>query len=82
MTRPTRCGPAVWASTLIPTGMIIPPPMPWSTRKTISDSADQARPQSAEPMPNSATDTIHTRLAPKRSDIQPVSGITTASASM
>ena len=61
--------------------MIMPPPKPCRTRKKISDSADQARPHSAEPMPNSATETIHTRLAPKRSDIQPVSGITVASAS-
>ena len=57
-----RCGPAVCASTLIPIGMIIPPPKPWSTRKAISDSAFQARPHSAEPTPKSATETIHMRL--------------------
>jgi hypothetical protein len=62
--------------------MIMPPPMPCRIRKKISDPADQARPQSAEPMPNSATEVIQTDFAPKRSDIQPVSGITTASASM
>ena len=49
MTRPRRCGPAVWASTLMPTGMIMPPPKPCRTRKKISDSADHARPHSAEP---------------------------------
>ena len=37
----------------MPTGMIMPPPRPWRTRKTISDSADQASPHSAEPRPNS-----------------------------
>jgi len=81
MTRPRRCGPAVCASTLMPTGMIMPPPMPCRTRKKISDSTDHARPHSAEPRPKSATETIHTCLAPNRSDIHPVSGITAASAS-
>ena len=61
--------------------MIMPPPKPWSTRKTISDSADQASPQSALPTPNSATEIIQIRFEPKRSAIQPVSGITVASAS-
>jgi hypothetical protein len=30
--------------------MIMPPPRPWRTRKKMSDSADQARPASAEPI--------------------------------
>jgi hypothetical protein len=81
ITRPTRFGPATCVSRLIPTGMIMPPPKPCNTRKTISDSADHASPHSADPMPNSATEVIHTCLAPKRSDAQPVSGITVASAS-
>ena len=61
--------------------MIMPPPKPCSTRKKISDSADQASPQSALPMPNSVTEIIQIRFEPKRSVIQPVSGITVASAS-
>ena len=61
--------------------MIMPPPKPWSTRKKISDSADHASPQRALPRPNSETETIQIRLEPKRSVIQPVSGITVASAS-
>ena len=81
ITRPTRLTPAVWASSAIPTGMIMPPPKPCSTRKKISDSADQASPQSALPIPNSATEIIQIRFEPKRSVIQPVSGITVASAS-
>ena len=36
----------------MPAGMIMPPPKPCSTRKAISDSADQARPASAEPTTN------------------------------
>jgi hypothetical protein len=79
MTRPIRCGPAVCASTLIPTGMIRPPPKPWSTRKPISISADAASPHSAEPTPKEATETSHTRRDPKRSDSQPASGMTIAS---
>ena len=61
--------------------MIMPPPKPCSTRNAISDSADQARPQSALPRPNSVTETIQIFFEPKRSVIQPVSGITIASAS-
>jgi hypothetical protein len=60
--------------------MIIPPRSPWSTRKKINDPADHANPDSAEPRTNSATTVIHSRLAPNRSDAQPVIGITTASA--
>src|SRR5256885_2528471 len=48
ITRPTRCGPALWARRLMPTGMIIPPPNPCSTRKKISELADPARPQRSE----------------------------------
>jgi hypothetical protein len=61
------------------TGMIIPPPRPWRTRKAISISADVARPHSADPAPNSATEISQTRLEPKRSENQPASGITIAS---
>jgi hypothetical protein len=82
ITRPSRCGPAVWASALMPSSMIMPPPKPCSTRRKIREPADLARPHSVDPSPNSATETIHTRLAAKRSDIHPVRGITTARASM
>ena len=44
MTRPTRCGPAARVRIVMPSGMIMPPPKPCRTRKTISDSALQARP--------------------------------------
>jgi hypothetical protein len=81
MTRPTRCGPAAWASVIIPIGMTMPPASPWSTRKAISDSALQASPQSALVATNALTTVIHTRRGPKRSAAQPVSGMTVASAS-
>ena len=61
--------------------MIMPPPKPCRMRKKISDSADHARPHSALPTPNSDTEIIQIRFEPNRSVIQPVSGITVASAS-
>ena len=79
ITRPMCRGPAVWASTLMPTGMISPPAKPWRTRKKISDPADHAIPHRAEPTANPATATIHTRFEPNRSDSHPASGITIAS---
>ncbi len=50
ITRPRFSFPAARTMIICPTGMIIPPPMPCSTRKTISEPADQARPHSPEPM--------------------------------
>ena len=55
MIRPIRSGPAAWARIACPTGMIIPPPKPCSTRKAISDSVLHASPHSTEPTRNSAT---------------------------
>lgn len=66
----------------MPAGITMPPPSPWRMRNAMSEWASQARPQSAEPSTNSATEDIHSRLVPKRSAAQPVSGITLASASM
>ena len=63
-------------------GMIMPPPKPCRMRKKISDSADQARPQSTEPTVNRPSESMYKRLVPKRSDAQPVNGITVASASV
>ena len=81
ITRPIRRGPAVCASTVMATGMIIPPPTPWSTRKKISMSAEPASPHNADPRPNSVTDTIQIRFDPKRSVIHPASGMTIANES-
>ena len=54
ITRPTRCGPAARVRIVMPAGMSMPPPRPCSTRKAISDPADQASPDSTEPPTNSA----------------------------
>ena len=59
MIRPIRCGPAAWARIACPTGMIMPPPKPCSTRKTISDDVLHASPHSTEPRRNNATEIIH-----------------------
>ena len=81
MTRPMRCGPAARARIDCPTGSNMPPPMPWSTRKEMSESADQARPHRHEPSTKSAMELIQIDLAPKRSTAHPVTGVTRASAS-
>jgi hypothetical protein len=64
MTRPIRCGPAGWARIVIPAGMIIPPPIPWRKRNTISEFADQASPDRTEPATNRVTTIIHSWRAP------------------
>ncbi len=82
MIRPMRCGPALRVVIVITAGMIIPPPRPWRTRKTISDSALQARPERTEPTVNRTSEVRYRRLVPKRSAAQPVAGITAASDSV
>ena len=47
--RPIRCGPAARVMIVMPSGISMPPPRPWSTRKVISISIDCAAAQSAEP---------------------------------
>ena len=42
-------GPAALTRIIWPIGISMPPPRPWRTRAAISDSADQAKPHSAEP---------------------------------
>ena len=82
MIRPSRAGPAARVSIIVPTGMIMPPPMPCRTRKMTSVSVDHARPDRAEPSVKRTTEATHRRLAPKRPAAQPETGITAASASM
>jgi hypothetical protein len=81
ITLPICWGPATCAIIIIATGMIIPPPAPWSTRNTTNEVSEPARPHSAEPAVNSTSDTMYTCLAPKRRAAQPVKGITAASES-
>ena len=82
ITRPIRLGPAASAIISCPIGRSIPPPAPWTTRKTTSSVVDSAWPQSAEPAVNRISDVRYTCLAPKRRAAQPLTGITAASASM
>ena len=56
MTRPRFSLPAALTRIICPTGMIMPPPMPCSTRKKISDPADQASPHIAEPTVKTRTE--------------------------
>ena len=44
MTRPMRLGPAASAIISWPIGRIMPPPTPWSTRKTISSRRRRGEP--------------------------------------
>ena len=44
-----------------------PAPMPWISRKAISEGIDQARPQSREPARNTAMPAKSTGLRPYRS---------------
>ena len=81
MTRPMRCGPAARARIDWPTGSSMPPPMPWRTRKAISEFADQATPQRHEPMMNRLSEVTQINFAPKRSTAHPVTGMTMARAS-
>ena len=55
ITRPTRSGPAARVMIVMPTGISMPPPSPWSTRKTVSISMLDAAAHSAEPAAKSST---------------------------
>ena len=61
-----------------PTGVSIPPPMPWITRKAISWPIVCAAPHSSEPHVNAIRANKNTRLVPNRSPSQPDVGIHTA----
>ena len=81
MTRPMRWGPAARARIDWPTGSSMPPPMPCSTRKAMSELADQATPHRHEPTMKRLSEVIQTNFAPKRSTAQPVTGMTRERAS-
>src|SRR5262249_21932052 len=82
ITRPIRCGPATCARIVWPTGRISPAPRPCRMRKPIKEPIDQATPASREPVMKRRSEQSQTRLAPKRSVAQPLSGMTLAKASM
>ncbi len=66
----------------MPTGWSMPPPTPWSTRARTSQAMDPAAAQQPDPKVNMAMANRITRLAPKRSPIQPDTGIHIARLSM
>ncbi len=79
MTRPIRCGPAACVMIVMPSGISMPPPSPCSTRKPISDWISHAKLHNTEPLTNSTSAVMNSRLVPNRSAPQPVSGMTVAS---
>ena len=61
-----------------PTGVIMAPPMPCTTRAATSIGIFSASPQNSEPRVNRNTAQVKTRLVPNRSAIQPLMGMKTA----
>ena len=61
-----------------PTGAIIPPPTPCSTRKTSSSASDAAMPHSADAAVNTTIAESSTHLPPNRSPSQPDAEMNTA----
>jgi hypothetical protein len=66
-------------STRRPTGVIIAPPMPCTMRAATMLSTEAASAQPIEPSMNTAMAARNTVRAPKRSAVQPLAGINTAS---
>ncbi len=61
---------------VIPIGMSMPPPTPWTTRKKMSSPRFCEMPQSIDATVNVTMVMRYSRLVPQRSVAQPVSGIT------
>ena len=61
-----------------PTGVIIAPPKPCTTRLATSIGKSTAAPHSADPSVNSAMAAQKVRRMPNRSAIQPLTGMNTA----
>ena len=55
ITRPTRSGPAARVRIVMPSGISMPPPRPWRTRKATSISSEVAVAQSTDPAVKSTT---------------------------
>ena len=62
-----------------PTGVIIAPPIPWTMRETTKSPRPLAKPQVIEPSMKMPSATRKIVFAPKRSAIQPLTGMNTAS---
>ena len=68
-------------STSRPTGVIMAPPMPCTMRATTKPSSEFASAQPIEPITKIAIAARNTVRAPKRSAVQPLAGMNTASES-
>ena len=66
----------------MPIGVSIPPPTPWTMRNATSWPIVWAKPHRTEPPTKRPSAVRKTRLVPKRSPIQPLAGIHTASDSV
>ena len=66
-------------STSRATGVIIAPPMPWRNLAATNSASEPENAQAIEPMTKTAMATRKTRLAPKRSAIQALTGMKIAS---
>jgi hypothetical protein len=71
----------VRSSTSRPTGTISAPPMPCRKRAATSCSSELLAAQASDPSRNTAIAAMKVLRAPKRSAIQPLTGMNTASAS-
>src|SRR5579871_4447763 len=68
----------VRSNTSRPTGTIKAPPIPWTMRAPTRAGSDVAMPQPIEPSVNTMMARLNTRRAPKRSAVQPLTGMKTA----
>jgi hypothetical protein len=78
ISRPILAVPTACTSSVVISGVIIPPPMPWTTRNAIRLSMFQAAPQATDPARNRASENVHTARPPNRESAQPLSGMTMA----
>lgn len=67
------------SSTRRPTGVIIAPPMPCRMRANTKSVTEVESAQPTEPTMNTPTAIANTMRAPKRSAVQPLAGMNTAS---
>ena len=68
-------------STSRPTGVIMAPPMPWTMRAITNSVSELESAQPIEPITKVAMAARNTVRAPKRSAVQPLAGMNTASES-
>jgi hypothetical protein len=78
----TRSALALKRSTAsLPTGTIIAPPMPWSTRIATSIGSETLSAHPTDATVNTAIAAMNTGRMPNRSAVQPLAGINTATVS-